>query len=88
MVTDGNPVARDIVCDAVMLGTPALALNEDWSKLRQLGQWPFYQWLLRTRLLPHVLSVPSGWSTHGWMQPFAGTRRGECANGLIHHYSQ
>lgn len=36
MVTDGNPVARDIVCDAVMLGTPALALNEDWSKLRQL----------------------------------------------------
>eukprot|EP00438_Fugacium_kawagutii_P036769 Skav205325 [mRNA] locus=scaffold3444:328856:329695:- [translate_table: standard] len=33
---DGSQVARDIVCDAVMLGTPTEALDEDWSKLRQL----------------------------------------------------
>lgn len=36
MVKDGDHVASDIVCDAVMLGTPSRALDEDWSKLRQL----------------------------------------------------
>ena len=36
MVKDGNHVAGDIICDAVMLGTPSYALDEDWSRLRQL----------------------------------------------------
>ena len=36
MVNDGNQLASDIVCDAVMLGSPSRAFEENWSKLRQL----------------------------------------------------
>ncbi|CAJ1381134.1 unnamed protein product [Effrenium voratum] len=36
MVKDGQRAAADVVCDAVMLGTPVSALDEDWTALRQL----------------------------------------------------
>eukprot|EP00439_Symbiodinium_sp_Y106_P006734 s575_g1.t1 len=35
-LVDGRAEAADVVCDAVLLGTPAAALDDGWSQLREL----------------------------------------------------
>ncbi|CAE7378723.1 TMCO4 [Symbiodinium microadriaticum] len=36
LVKDGRAEAADVVCDAVLLGTPAPAFDDGWSQLREL----------------------------------------------------